>query len=222
MTRTKRIAALSFVVTLGLAGATGYALTEYESARTEWSAMSDRLGEPEYDAARSDAAYARTEAWLPWIGRLANAAAAALIALALAIGSLAPASRKTSVPDPKLLAASLVDLLALLVAALPGWLVIRADPGLTELVTRVFPAVGVAWIAVAAASGRTLGQRALRISLGTPPGPELGLRLLFAQPILLVLPLLLVPMLVQRAGGKRPPVRWLAPHLALAGISLPD
>lgn len=207
-----------FVVTLALVAAAGYALSEYESARAEWSALSGSLGEPGYDASRSDAAYARTETFLPWIGWGANAAAVALIALALAIGSMAPPSTKVVVTDGKLLGATLVDLLALVIAAAPGWLMIRADPGLTLIVTRLFPAVAVAWIAAAAASGRTLGARALRISLGTRPGADVGLRVLFAQPILLLAPLLVVAIAARRARGERPPVRWLAPHLALAGI----
>jgi hypothetical protein len=218
----KQAAIIVAVLTVLSAAATGYALYAYEDARARWTTLSESLGDPGYDAAASDAAYAQTETWLPWIGWLSSGTSALLLALALAIGSLAPKTARTSLPDAKLLAATVVDLLALLVAALPAWLVVHADPGLTLVITRVFPAVAGAWIAAAAASGRTLGARALRLSLGTSPGADVGLRLLFAQPILLVVPFLLVMSAARRARGERPPPRWLAPHLALAGVSLPD
>jgi hypothetical protein len=219
--RDKRAAIVLALVTVALAATTGYAVSEYESARATWSALSAALGEPGYDAAASDAAYARTETFLPYVGWLANATAVALIALALAIGSLAPAAAKSAITDRKLLLATMFDATVLLVAALPAWLVVRADPGLTLVITRLFPAVAVAWIAAGAASGRTLGARAARISLGVRPGADIGIRLLFAQPILLALPLLLLPIAARMARGEHPPSRWLAPHLALAGIPLP-
>ncbi len=217
----RNTAGILFAITVALILAAGYAFSAYESARAEWVGLSASLGEPEYDAPASDAAYARAEALLPWVGWSANAAAVGLIALALGLGALAPPASRLGVTDDKLFAATLIDTVALIVAAIPSWLVVRSDPGLTLLVTRLFPAVAVAWITVGAASGRTLGARAVRLSLGTPPGASVGLRILFAQPILLVVPFLLLPILAQRARRQRPPVRWLAPHLALAQVPLP-
>ena len=218
----KHVVALVAAIAIASTATLAFSLISYEQVRAEWSVLSAQLGQPDYDADASDAAYARTEIWLPWITYSANATGVAVIVLALVLGALAPERPKTRIDDRRLIAATLVDFVVLLVAAAPAWIVVRADPGLTVLVTRVFPGVAVGWIAAAAASGRTIGARALRISLGTPPSRELGARIVFAQPALLLAPLLATASLARLARGEHPPFRWLAPHLALAGVTPPS
>ncbi|HJL17065.1 MAG TPA: hypothetical protein RMH99_15475, partial [Sandaracinaceae bacterium LLY-WYZ-13_1] len=208
----------------------GVAVARHEATRVRYERASARLGEPGYDAARSDALYARALDHRRWAARAGWLAGIGLAFVVLAIGlRRAPGGSPASGPDApaRALLSALVDaglLLGCLLAIELGREALGAPHA--ALAALVGPALGGAlvgglWGGMAA--GGTPAARLLGVRVcdrdGRAPGARRGLLALLLWPFVLPWTPLVAPWVAwRRARGRPAPLGAAAPHLRWAGL----
>lgn len=139
--------------------ATGVAVARYESARDAWHVHGAAIGTDAYDAAASDAAYLEVESAMTWVERIARLAAACVVIAGALVGrSRRRAAPPDTLPRPRAWAAHAFDA-ASLVGVLATHGVALGSPGLTEALSWIVPALLLAVLVAAFASGASLGRR---------------------------------------------------------------